>query len=105
MQKQVVVINKELQESGKELARKCEDLMQCRLQQRNIASAIDQLSMCLPVLHTYAKMQDQMEAGRLVDSNIYALILNIHIYIYIYICMVWYVFLYGRFEMAIIVVI
>uniref|UniRef100_H2YEW3 Exocyst complex component n=1 Tax=Ciona savignyi TaxID=51511 RepID=H2YEW3_CIOSA len=59
-----VVINKELQESGKEVARKSDDLIQCQLQQRNVASAIEKLSMCLPVLQMYAKMCEQMKAGR-----------------------------------------
>nr|XP_039264317.1 exocyst complex component 6B-like isoform X1 [Styela clava] len=64
LKNQVVLINNEQQESGKELCRKCQDLIQCRLQQRNIASAIDELTMCLPVLQTYGKMQDQIKAGR-----------------------------------------
>uniref|UniRef100_H2YEW5 Exocyst complex component n=1 Tax=Ciona savignyi TaxID=51511 RepID=H2YEW5_CIOSA len=64
LKNQTVVINKELQESGKEVARKSDDLIQCQLQQRNVASAIEKLSMCLPVLQMYAKMCEQMKAGR-----------------------------------------
>jgi len=49
------MINHQLQESGKELARKNDDLMQSQLQQCNVASAIEKLSICLPVLQMYAK--------------------------------------------------
>ncbi|XP_076812574.1 exocyst complex component 6B-like isoform X2 [Clavelina lepadiformis] len=64
LKSQTLVINKELQESGKEVARKSDDLIQCQLQQRNVASAIEKLSECLPVLQMYAKMMEQMRAGR-----------------------------------------
>nr|XP_009859216.1 exocyst complex component 6 isoform X4 [Ciona intestinalis] len=64
LKNQTLIINKELQESGKEVARKSDDLIQCQLQQRNVASAIEKLSMCLPVLQMYAKMCEQMKAGR-----------------------------------------
>ena len=38
--------------------------MQCRIQQRNVASAIEKLTVCLPVLQMYSKMREQMNAGR-----------------------------------------
>uniref|UniRef100_A0A8C5C4H4 Exocyst complex component n=1 Tax=Gadus morhua TaxID=8049 RepID=A0A8C5C4H4_GADMO len=41
-----------------------EELRQCRIQQKNIASTIDKLQMCLPVLEMYSKLQEQMEAKR-----------------------------------------
>uniref|UniRef100_A0A8C5FX43 Exocyst complex component n=1 Tax=Gadus morhua TaxID=8049 RepID=A0A8C5FX43_GADMO len=40
------------------------ELRQCRIQQKNIASTIDKLQMCLPVLEMYSKLQEQMEAKR-----------------------------------------
>ena len=58
------MINNQLQESGKELARKNDDLMQSQLQQCNVASAIEKLSVCLPVLQMYSKMCELMKGGR-----------------------------------------
>ncbi|KAK2572792.1 Exocyst complex component 6 [Acropora cervicornis] len=46
------------------LASKCENLIQCRTTQRNIVSAIETLSVCLPVLEMYAKLKDQMKNRR-----------------------------------------
>ena len=59
-----MIINRELQESGKEIARKNDDLIQSQLQQCNVASAIEKLSVCLPVLQMYAKVCELMQAGR-----------------------------------------
>lgn len=66
-QNQVVAVNVDQQDSGKILSGKSEDLIQCRLQQKNIASVIDELTECLPVLQTYGKMQNQFEAKRLAN--------------------------------------
>ena len=60
----MILTNNQLQESGKELARKNDDLMQNQLQQYNVASAIEKLSICLPVLQMYTKMCELMKAGR-----------------------------------------
>lgn len=57
-------VNGAMQESGRELASKCENLIQCRTTQRNIVSAIETLSVCLPVLEMYAKLKDQMKNRR-----------------------------------------
>uniref|UniRef100_A0A8C5GBX3 Exocyst complex component n=1 Tax=Gouania willdenowi TaxID=441366 RepID=A0A8C5GBX3_GOUWI len=50
--------NRRLQDDGKD------ELQQCRLQQRNIASTVEKLSLCLPVLETYSRLQEQMRAKR-----------------------------------------
>lgn len=57
-------VNTAMQESGRELTSKCEDLIHCRTTQRNIVSAIETLSLCLPVLEMYAKLKDQMKNRR-----------------------------------------
>uniref|UniRef100_A0A671NNW1 Exocyst complex component n=1 Tax=Sinocyclocheilus anshuiensis TaxID=1608454 RepID=A0A671NNW1_9TELE len=56
---QVTETNQKLQNDGKEV-----ELRQCRLQQRNIATTIDKLTHCLPVLEMYSKLQEQMRAKR-----------------------------------------
>lgn len=57
-------VNAAMQASGRELTSKCEDLIHCRTTQRNIVSAIETLSLCLPVLEMYAKLKDQMKNRR-----------------------------------------
>ncbi|CAH3122429.1 unnamed protein product [Pocillopora meandrina] len=57
-------VNESMQESGRELFSKCENLIYCRTTQRNIVSAIEILSLCLPVLEMYAKLKDQMHNRR-----------------------------------------
>lgn len=57
-------VNEAMQESGRELTSKCENLIQCRTTQRNIVSAIEILSVCLPVLEMYTKLKDQMKNRR-----------------------------------------
>ncbi|XP_031556989.1 exocyst complex component 6B-like [Actinia tenebrosa] len=56
--------NEVLQDSGSELVKRCEELIQCRTVQRNISSAIEKLSLCLPVLEMHAKLNDQMKNRR-----------------------------------------
>uniref|UniRef100_A0A8C6K8N3 Exocyst complex component n=1 Tax=Nothobranchius furzeri TaxID=105023 RepID=A0A8C6K8N3_NOTFU len=58
LKSQVTETNKRLQEDGKE------ELQQCRVQQRNIATTIDKLTHCLPVLEMYSRLQEQMRAKR-----------------------------------------
>ncbi|KAK3749624.1 hypothetical protein QZH41_012961, partial [Actinostola sp. cb2023] len=53
--------NDVLKKSGNELVERCEELIKCRTIQRNIASAIETLSVCLPVLDMHAKLNDQMQ--------------------------------------------
>uniref|UniRef100_A0A669AVY8 Exocyst complex component n=1 Tax=Oreochromis niloticus TaxID=8128 RepID=A0A669AVY8_ORENI len=56
----VTETNRHLQENGKEV----KELRQCRVQQRNIATTIDKLTHCLPVLEMYSRLQEQMRAKR-----------------------------------------
>ncbi|XP_034020974.1 exocyst complex component 6B-like [Thalassophryne amazonica] len=64
LKSQVIETNGRLQEDGKELISSMEELKQCRLQQRNIATIIDKLTHCLPVLEMYSRLQEQMKAKR-----------------------------------------
>ncbi|XP_069678195.1 exocyst complex component 6 isoform X3 [Periplaneta americana] len=61
---EVVNIDKELQASAANVVVKGEELVQARKVESNIASAIENLSLCLPVLTTYAKLQRQMKEKR-----------------------------------------
>ncbi|XP_039996509.1 exocyst complex component 6B isoform X5 [Xiphias gladius] len=64
LKSQVTETNRRLQDDGKELISSMEDLKQCRVQQRNIATTIDKLTHCLPVLEMYSRLQEQMRAKR-----------------------------------------
>ncbi|XP_061566421.1 exocyst complex component 6B isoform X2 [Cololabis saira] len=64
LKSQVTETNRHLQEDGKELTGFMEELKQCRVQQRNIATTIDKLAHCLPVLEMYSRLQEQMRAKR-----------------------------------------
>ncbi|KAM8897263.1 LOW QUALITY PROTEIN: exocyst complex component 6B [Spinachia spinachia] len=64
LKSQVTETNQRLQDDGKELMGSMEELQKCRVQQRNIASTIDKLSHCLPVLEMYSRLQEQMRAKR-----------------------------------------
>uniref|UniRef100_A0A8C4HA14 Exocyst complex component n=1 Tax=Dicentrarchus labrax TaxID=13489 RepID=A0A8C4HA14_DICLA len=48
LKSQVTDTNRRLQDDGKELTSSMEELQQCRVQQRNIATTIDKLTHCLP---------------------------------------------------------
>ncbi|MCI4377403.1 hypothetical protein PGIGA_G00203240 [Pangasianodon gigas] len=61
---QVTETNQKLQNNGKELLATMDELRRCRLQQRNIATTIDKLTHCLPVLEMYSRLQEQMKAKR-----------------------------------------
>ncbi|XP_051997897.1 exocyst complex component 6B-like isoform X2 [Xyrauchen texanus] len=61
---QVTETNQKLQNDGKELLTMMDELRQCRLQQRNIATTIDNLTLCIPVLEMYSKLQEHMKAKR-----------------------------------------
>uniref|UniRef100_A0A671V998 Exocyst complex component n=1 Tax=Sparus aurata TaxID=8175 RepID=A0A671V998_SPAAU len=58
LKSQVIDTNRRLQDDGKD------ELQQCRVQQRNIATTIDKLTHCLPVLEMYSRLQEQMRAKR-----------------------------------------
>ncbi|XP_043919906.1 exocyst complex component 6B isoform X2 [Protopterus annectens] len=61
---QVKDTNKKLQEEGTEMLKTMDELKQCRLQQRNIATTIDKLMLCLPALEMYNKLKEQMKSKR-----------------------------------------
>ncbi|XP_042372416.1 exocyst complex component 6B-like, partial [Plectropomus leopardus] len=62
LKSQVTETNRRLQDDGKEIIGSMEELQQCRVQQRNIATTIDKLTHCLPVLEMYSRLQEQMKA-------------------------------------------
>ncbi|XP_077597850.1 exocyst complex component 6B [Stigmatopora nigra] len=64
LKSQVTETNRSIQGEGKELMSSMEELRQCRVQQRNIATTMDKLTHCLPVLEMYRRLQEQMEAKR-----------------------------------------
>uniref|UniRef100_A0A8C4RRS0 Exocyst complex component n=1 Tax=Erpetoichthys calabaricus TaxID=27687 RepID=A0A8C4RRS0_ERPCA len=64
LKNRVIDTNTRLQNDGKELISVVEELKKCRLQQRNIASTIDKLTLCLPVLEMYSRLQEQMKTKR-----------------------------------------
>uniref|UniRef100_A0A672J7S0 Exocyst complex component n=1 Tax=Salarias fasciatus TaxID=181472 RepID=A0A672J7S0_SALFA len=59
LKSQVTETNRRLQDDGKDVSG-----IQCRVQQRNIATTIDKLTHCLPVLEMYGRLQEQMKAKR-----------------------------------------
>lgn len=61
---EVVQLDEELQTSVASMVQKGEELVKARKVETNIASAIENLSLCLPVLTTYAKLQKQMKDKR-----------------------------------------
>ncbi|XP_030046824.1 exocyst complex component 6B isoform X4 [Microcaecilia unicolor] len=64
LKSQVTETNHKLQVDGKELLISMEELKQCRMQQRNIATTVDKLNLCLPVLEMYTKLREQMKTKR-----------------------------------------
>ncbi|XP_042315201.1 exocyst complex component 6 isoform X2 [Sceloporus undulatus] len=61
---QVTDTNRRLQDAGKEVIAQTEEIIQCRLQQRNITTVVEKLQLCLPVLEMYSKLKDQMNVKR-----------------------------------------
>ncbi|XP_030058871.1 exocyst complex component 6 isoform X2 [Microcaecilia unicolor] len=61
---QVTDTNRRLQEAGKEVIAQTEDSIRCRIQQRNIATVVDKLQLCLPALEMYSKLKEQMDVKR-----------------------------------------
>ncbi|TRY55569.1 hypothetical protein DNTS_023162 [Danionella cerebrum] len=42
-----------------------EEVIRCRLQQRNMATTVEKLQLCIPVLEMYSKLKEQLESKRL----------------------------------------
>lgn len=54
-------VNAQIQEDGSELKKVSAEIVRYRKLQRNANVAIDQISMCLPVLEHYVKLQELMK--------------------------------------------
>ncbi|XP_063077974.1 exocyst complex component 6 isoform X3 [Engraulis encrasicolus] len=61
---QVRETNQRLQEAGKEVMAQKEEVVRCRLQQRNMAVTVEKLQLCIPVLEMYSKLKEQLESKR-----------------------------------------
>ncbi|XP_075390285.1 exocyst complex component 6 isoform X2 [Tenrec ecaudatus] len=61
---QVTDTNRRFQDAGKEVIVQTEDIIRCRVQQRNITTVVEKLQLCLPVLEMYSKLKEQMSAKR-----------------------------------------
>ncbi|XP_069095915.1 exocyst complex component 6 isoform X1 [Pleurodeles waltl] len=61
---QVIDTNRRLQDAGKEMISQTETSIRCRVQQRNIATVVDRLQLCLPALEMYSKLKEQMNVKR-----------------------------------------
>ncbi|RUS81404.1 hypothetical protein EGW08_010842, partial [Elysia chlorotica] len=57
-------LNREIQTSCEPLLSKGDQLVKCQKVQKNVTQAIESLSLCLPVLEMYGKLQEQMKSKR-----------------------------------------
>lgn len=60
-------VNKSIQKDGLELKKVSDEIVRYRKLQRNANVAIDQISMCLPVLDSYVKLQELMKNKKFVN--------------------------------------
>ena len=63
-----VAIDHNIQQKSKELVKKGTELVRYRKLQRNANTAIEQITMCLPVLENFAKLQDLMKQKKYYQS-------------------------------------
>ncbi|XP_027263253.1 exocyst complex component 6 isoform X1 [Cricetulus griseus] len=61
---QVTDTNRRFQDAGKEVIVQTEDIIRCRIQQRNITTVVEKLQLCLPVLEMYSKLKEQVSMKR-----------------------------------------
>ncbi|XP_031417056.1 exocyst complex component 6 isoform X2 [Clupea harengus] len=61
---QVTDTNQRLQEAGREVTTQTEEVIRCRIQQRNMATTVEKLQLCIPVLEMYSKLKEQLEFKR-----------------------------------------
>ncbi|XP_072311770.1 exocyst complex component 6 isoform X4 [Eucyclogobius newberryi] len=61
---QVRDTNRRLQEAGREVTVQTEDVIRCRIQQRNMATTVEKMQLCIPVLEMYSKLKEQLEVKR-----------------------------------------
>uniref|UniRef100_A0A8C5GBK6 Exocyst complex component n=1 Tax=Gouania willdenowi TaxID=441366 RepID=A0A8C5GBK6_GOUWI len=60
---QVTEANRRLQEAGREVTAQTEEVIRCRIQQRNMATTVEKLQLCIPVLEMYSKLKEQLEVS------------------------------------------
>uniref|UniRef100_A0A665X9R9 Exocyst complex component n=1 Tax=Echeneis naucrates TaxID=173247 RepID=A0A665X9R9_ECHNA len=61
---QVTDTNRRLQEAGREVTAQTEEVICCRIQQRNMVTTVEKLQLCIPVLEMYSKLKEQLESKR-----------------------------------------
>ncbi|KAM8877599.1 exocyst complex component 6 isoform 4-T4 [Synchiropus picturatus] len=61
---QVTDTNRRLQDAGREVTSQTEEVIRCRIQQRNMATTVEKLQLCIPVLEMYSKLKEQLESKR-----------------------------------------
>ncbi|XP_053196913.1 exocyst complex component 6 isoform X2 [Scomber japonicus] len=61
---QVTDTNRRLQEAGREVTAQTEEVIRCRIQQRNMVTTVEKLQLCIPVLEMYSKLKEQLESKR-----------------------------------------
>uniref|UniRef100_A0A8D0A723 Exocyst complex component n=1 Tax=Sander lucioperca TaxID=283035 RepID=A0A8D0A723_SANLU len=61
---QVTDTDRRLQEAGREVTAQTEEVIRCRIQQRNMATTVEKLQLCIPVLEMYSKLKEQLESKR-----------------------------------------
>ncbi|NWW39528.1 EXOC6 protein, partial [Panurus biarmicus] len=67
---QVTDTNRRLQDAGKEVIAQTEEIIRCRVQQRNITTVVEKLQLCLPVLEMYSKLKEQMSVKSKSDASL-----------------------------------
>uniref|UniRef100_A0A4W4G6L1 Exocyst complex component n=1 Tax=Electrophorus electricus TaxID=8005 RepID=A0A4W4G6L1_ELEEL len=50
--------------SHQEVTAQTEEVIRCRVQQRNMATTVEKLHLCIPVLEMYSKLKEQLESKR-----------------------------------------
>ncbi|KAL0964725.1 hypothetical protein UPYG_G00328080 [Umbra pygmaea] len=56
--------NRRLQDAGREVTAQTQEVIRCRIQQRNMATTVEKLQLCIPVLEMYSKLKEQLESKR-----------------------------------------
>ncbi|KAK1333619.1 hypothetical protein QTO34_006004 [Cnephaeus nilssonii] len=76
---QVTDTNRRFQDAGKEVVVQTEDIIRCRIQQRNITTVVEKLQLCLPVLEMYTKLKEQMSAKSFLIYRLIVIICHRHL--------------------------
>ncbi|XP_014869691.1 PREDICTED: exocyst complex component 6 isoform X3 [Poecilia mexicana] len=61
---QVTDTNRRLQDAGRDVTAQTEEVICCRIQQRNMATTVEKLQLCIPVLEMYSKLKEQLDSKR-----------------------------------------